>query len=186
MEKITKVKLGLNKEAIVVVSGEVDMLSKTDKDEAYIIMFNIIGDPLRLGIIVIGQMLDKALKNTNLSKEQLNVLMEADPEKFLEAAMKNPELLFTDAQEMVKIVLDSDKKSQQARLVLASMVENGHYIQKTTYSFGGEVIEVKEQKIETEELALQLKAMIEIVKQWDTFDMAAYQAEMMKAMEQLS
>ena len=186
MEKITKVKLGLNKEAIVVVSGEVDMLSKTDKDEAYIIMFNIIGDPLRLGIIVIGKMLDKALKNTNLSKEQLNVLMEADPEKFLEAAMKNPELLFADAQEMVKIILDSEKKSQQARLVLASMVENGHYIQKTTYSYGGEVIEVKEQKIETNELALQLKAMIEIVKQWDTFDMDAYQAEMMNAMEQLS
>ena len=66
MKEITKVKLGINKDAVVVVSSEVEMNSKTDKDEAYIIMFNIIGEPLRLGIIVVGNMLDKAVENTNL------------------------------------------------------------------------------------------------------------------------
>jgi len=183
MKEITKVKLGINKDAIVVVSSEVEMTSKEDTDEAYIIMFNIIGDPLRLGIIVVGNMLDKAIKNTNLSKSQLISLMETNPEKYLEAAMKDPEQIFDSAQEMVKIVLDSEKKASQARLILASMVNNEHYLQKTKYMFNGEEIETKEQKIETEELALQLKAMIEIVKQWETFDMDEYQREMEAALK---
>ena len=86
---------------------------------------------------------------------------------------------------MVKIVLDSEKKSAQARLILASMVDNEHYLQRTKYTFKGEEIEVKEQRIETEELALQLKAMIEIVKQWETFDMKEYQREMELALEKI-
>ena len=184
MKEITKVKLGINKDAIVVVSSNVEMHDKNDKDEAYIIMFNIIGDPLRLGIIVVGGMLDNAISNTNLSKEQLILLMENDPEKYLQAAMKDPEKIFDSAQEMVKIVLDSEKKSAQARLILASMVDNGHYLQRTTYLHNGEELETKEQKIETDELALQLKSMIEIVKQWETFDMEAYQREMQAALEQ--
>ena len=184
MKEIKKVKLGVNKDAIVVVSSDVEMKSKEDADEAYIIMFNIIGDPLRLGIIVVGNMLDKAIENTNLSKSQLVALMETNPEKYLEAAMKDPERIFDSAQEMVKIVLDSEKKAAQARLILASMVDNGHYLQRTRYSFEGEEIEIKEQKIETEELALQLKAMIEIVKQWETFDMEEYQREMEAALKQ--
>lgn len=183
MKEIKKVKLGIDADTIVVVSSEVEMRSKNDKDDAYIVMFNIIGDPLRLGIIVVGNMLDKALQNTNLSEEQLVALMEASPEKYLEAAMKNPDLIFESAQEMVKVMLDSEKKASQARLLLASMVNNGYYMQKTTYTFNGEVVEVKEQRIETEDFAMQLKAMIEIVKQWDTFDMEAYQQEMLQAME---
>jgi hypothetical protein len=109
--------------------------------------------------------------------------METNPEKYLEAAMKDPEQIFDSAQEMVKIVLDSEKKASQARLILASMVNNEHYLQKTKYMFNGEEIETKEQKIETEELALQLKAMIEIVKQWETFDMDEYQREMEAALK---
>lgn len=183
MKEIKRVKLGVNKEAVVVVSSEVEMKSKDDTDEAYIIMFNIIGDPLRLGIIVVGNMLDKAKENTNLNESQLEKLMETDPEKYLQAAMKDPEKIFESAQEMVKIVLDSEKKAAQARLILASMIDNEHYMQRTRYVFEGEEIAVKEQRIETEELVLQLKAMIEIVKQWETFDMEAYQREMQAAME---
>ena len=41
MKEIKRVKLGVNKEAVVVVSSEVEMKSKDDTDEAYIIMFNI-------------------------------------------------------------------------------------------------------------------------------------------------
>ena len=182
MKEIKRVKLGVNKDAIVVVSSEVEMMSRDDPDEAYIIMFNIIGDPLRLGIIEIGNMLDKAKANTNLTEAQLIALMEKSPEKYLEAAMKDPEKIFETAQEMVKIVLDSEKKAAQARLILASMVDNEHYIQRTRYVYNGEEIEVKEQRIETEELVLQLKAMIEIVKQWETFDMEAYQREMEAAL----
>ncbi len=184
MKEIKRVKLGVNKEAVVVVSSEVEMKSKDDTDEAYIIMFNIIGDPLRLGIIVVGNMLDKAKENTNLNEAQLEKLMETDPEKYLQAAMKDPEKIFESAQEMVKIVLDSEKKAAQARLILASMIDNEHYMQRTRYVFEGEEIAVKEQRIETEELVLQLKAMIEIVKQWETFDMEEYQREMQAAMEQ--
>ena len=184
MKEIKRVKLGVNKEAVVVVSSEVEMKSKDDTDEAYIIMFNIIGDPLRLGIIVVGNMLERAKENTNLNEAQLEKLMETDPEKYLQAAMKDPEKIFDSAQEMVKIVLDSEKKAAQARLILASMIDNEHYMQRTRYVVEGEEIIVKEQRIETEELVLQLKAMIEIVKQWETFDMEEYQREMQAAMEQ--
>jgi hypothetical protein len=185
MKEIKKLKLGINKDAVVVVSSEIEMNSKEDKDEAYIIMFNIIGDPLRLGIIVVGNMLDKAIENTNLSKAQVLTLMDKDPEKYLEAALKNPDKIFESAQEMVKIVLDSEKKASQTRLILASMVDNEHYLQRTKYTFNGEELEVKEQRIETEELALQLKAMIEIVKQWETFDMEEYQREMELALAKM-
>ena len=64
------------------------------------------------------------------------------------------------------------------------MIDNEHYMQRTRYVFEGEEIAVKEQRIETEELVLQLKAMIEIVKQWETFDMEEYQREMEAMMEQ--
>ena len=40
------------------------------------------------------------------------------------------EKIFETAQEMVKIVLDSEKKAAQARLILASMVDNEHYIRR--------------------------------------------------------
>ena len=184
MKSIQKVKLGIDKDAVVVISSEIEMLTKDDKDEAFLIMFNIIGDPLRLGIVVIGNMLAKAKQNTNLSESQLMQLMEADPQKYLEAAMKNPEALFETAQEMVKIVLDSEKKATQARLILASMIDTEYYLQKTKYLFKGEEIETKIQKIETQELVLQLKAMIEIIKQWETFDMKEYQRQIELAMQQ--
>jgi hypothetical protein len=65
------------------------------------------------------------------------------------------------------------------------MVDNEHYLQRTKYTFNGEELQVKEQRIETEELALQLKAMIEIVKQWETFDMEEYQREMELALAKM-
>ena len=49
------------------------------------------------------------------------------------------------------------------------MIENQHYLQKSTYHINGEII-TKEQKVDTLPLIPQLKMMLEIVKRWDGFD----------------
>jgi len=56
------------------------------------------------------------------------------------------------------------------------MVDNQHYLQKSTYHIGNETIE-KEQKVDTIPLIPQLKMMLEIVKRWDGFDSLKFKEE---------
>jgi hypothetical protein len=58
-----------------------------------------------------------------------------------------------------------------ARAVVASMIDNGFYWQHSNYSVNGVVSEPKIQQVPTKELMLDLNQMLEIIKQWETFDL---------------
>ena len=142
----------------------------------FIVMFNIMDEPLRLSLFTIGQLINLVKRNTELSETQAYAILEENPEKYIQMAVQDMEVLGTYGVENVKIPLNSKENAQKARLVLTSMVNNQHYLQKSKYFINGETIE-KEQKVDTIPLIPQLKMMLEIVKRWDGFDSLKFKEE---------
>ena len=177
MKSITDVKLGINpKDMVVVVSADVEMHGVEDKDDLYLVMFNIMDDPLRLSLFTIGGLLDMVKKNTKMGEEQIIEILSKNPERYIQYALQDTEELGNRGKENIKIVLDSDKNAIKARMVLSSMIENKIYRQKSKYNTSEEIIE-KEQDVDTEPLIPQLKMMLEIVKRWKTFDADEFQRD---------
>ena len=112
-----------------------------------------------------------------MAESQITKMAENHPDKYIALALGNPEDIGEVGIENVRIVLDSPENAKKARIVLSSMIEHKHYLQKSIYHIGSEVIE-KEQKVETIELISQLKMMLEIVKRWDGFDINAFQQDL--------
>ena len=71
MNKIGKVKLGINNELDVVIVSDVSMNGEADKDDLYFVMFNIMHEPLRLSVTTVGDLLTLAKINTEKSEEEL-------------------------------------------------------------------------------------------------------------------
>lgn len=176
MKSIKNVKLGLNSDMTVIVNADVEMVNAQDQDDLYLVMFNIMDDPLRLSLFTIGQLINLVKRNTELSETQAYAILEENPEKYIQMAVQDMEVLGTYGVENVKIPLNSKENAQKARLVLTSMVNNQHYLQKSKYFINGETIE-KEQKVDTIPLIPQLKMMLEIVKRWDGFDSLKFKEE---------
>ena len=175
MDKISNLKLGLDSNTIeLVVTTDIIMKGKTDYDDLYLIMFNIMDEPLRLSIIGVSNLLDMAAQNTDMNEAQLISLLKANPEKYITLATQDINLMGERGKEFISINLDSEKNATKARLVVSSMIDKQYYIQKSNYHVEGETIE-KEQKIETEALIPQLKLMLEIIKTWDTFNPQDFQ-----------
>ena len=175
MKKIDGVKLGLDSKTMeVVVSADITMNSKDDWDDLYITMFNVMDEPLRLALFTVGNLKEMVKTNTDISESQAKALATSNPEEYISSAIQNPDLLGTYGSENVKVPLDSEANAKKARIVLSSMVEKGYYIQKSTYHYNGEEVS-KQQKIETDALAMQLKMMLEIVKRWDGFNVDDFQ-----------
>lgn len=178
MKAIQNVKLGINpKDMSVIVSADIEMNGKEDKDDLYLVMFNIMDDPLRLSLFTIGGLFDLVKKNTNMGEGQIIEIMSNSPEKYIQLALQNTEELGNRGQENIKIVLDTEKNATKARMVLTSMIEKKLYRQKSKYNIEGEIIE-KEQNVDTEPLIPQLKMMLEIVKRWESFDAEQFQQDL--------
>lgn len=177
MKEIKNVKLGVNPTNMVVtVSADVVMDGPEDPDDLYLVMFNVMDDPLRLSVFTIGKLIDIVKANTGFNHKQVLEIMKTHPEKYVQLAVSNVEGLGDVSKENVKIPLDSETNAKKARIVLSSMIENKMYLQKSTYYIGDEIVK-KEQEIDTEPLIPQLKMMIEIAKRWDGFDSAQFQKE---------
>jgi hypothetical protein len=177
MESIKNVKLGMNPNNMVVtVSADVTMKDKEDPDDLYLVMFNIMDSPLRLSVFTIGNLFEMVKKNTKMTDEQVITMMKSNPEQYIQSAVSNMDNISEYSVENVKIPLDSEKNATKARMVLMSMIDKKHYVQKSTYYIGDEVIE-KSQEVETEPLIQQLKMMLEITKRWDGFDPASFQSD---------
>lgn len=177
MKEIKNVKLGVNPTNMVVtVSADVVMDGPEDPDDLYLVMFNVMDEPLRLSVFTIGKLIDIVKANTGFNHEQVLEIMKTHPEKYVQLAVSNVEGLGDVSKENVKIPLDSETNAKKARIVLSSMIENKMYLQKSTYYIGDEIVK-KEQEIDTEPLIPQLKMMIEIAKRWDGFDSAQFQKE---------
>ena len=180
MKKIDNVKLGLDSKTMeVVVSADIIMDGKGDWDDLYLIMFNVMEDPLRLALFTVGNLKNMAKLNKNLSEAKVKALAKSNPQAYISAAIEDTDLLGNQGSENVKVLLDSDNNAKKARLVLSSMIDKGYYVQKSTYHFGDEVIS-KQQKVETEALIMQLKMMLEIIKRWDGFDIDDFQQDFEK------
>ena len=177
MNKINKVKLGLDAKTMeVVVSADIIMDGKKDWDDLYLVMFNVMDDPLRLALFTVGGLKRMVKENTDISEDEAKLLASSNPQKYIASSVQNTDLLERNGVENVKVLLNSDSNAKRARLVLSSMVEKGYYIQKSTYHFGDKEIS-KQQKVETEGLAMQLKMMLEIIKRWDGFNVDDFQQE---------
>tara|TARA_R110000851_G_scaffold49643_1_gene119329 strand:+ start:657 stop:1214 length:558 start_codon:yes stop_codon:yes gene_type:complete len=175
MDKISKLKLGLDSNTIeLIVTTDIIMKSKHDYDDLYLIMFNIMDEPLRLSVIGVSNLLDMAAHNSKMNEAQLISLLKANPEKYITLATQDINLLGERGKEFISINLDSEKNATKSRLVVSSMIDKQYYIQKSNYHVEGEIIE-KDQKIETVALIPQLKLMLEIIKSWDTFNTQDFQ-----------
>lgn len=74
-EKIKNVKLGIVPKTMEVsVNSEVIMKDKNDFDDLYVVMFNIMDEPLRLSLITIGN-LSNILNDRGLTEAQIKTYM---------------------------------------------------------------------------------------------------------------
>ena len=170
MNKIGKVKLGINNELDVVIVSDVSMNGEADKDDLYFVMFNIMHEPLRLSVTTVGDLLTLAKINTEKSEEELLKLLESDPEQYVYSALGNTELLMENSQEKIKIPLDSAESATKARIIISAMIDKKRFIQESNYNVDGKIT-VKKQEVETENMIPQLRIMLEIIKNWDNLDL---------------
>ena len=133
MDKINNLKLGLDSNTIeLIVTADIIMKDKNDYDDLYLIMFNIMDEPLRLSVIGVSNLLDMAMQNTKMDESQLISLLKANPEKYITLATQDINLMSKMGKEFIGINLDSEKNANKARLVVSSMIDKQYYLQKGT------------------------------------------------------
>jgi len=174
MKAIKRVKLSLNKAAEVVVTADIEMRSEQDPDDVYFVMFNILHDPLRMVVATVGNFCGILSEAHSLTLEQSEALLQAEPERFMQLVLGDQVRLFGSAEEKVKVVLDSQKNADMARAVVASMINNGKYHQVSNYYIGSNDPVVKVQEVPTKELLPDLHQMLNIIKEWENFDLREF------------
>ena len=167
MKRIKNVKLGFNKDAEVTIVADVEMNGKEDIDSLFLCFFTILHPPLRLSVITAGCLNDELVKLTGQNKDTIEKLMKENPEMYGLLIQENTENLLHGGEEQNKILLDSPNNSQNARLILTSMLDRGFYHQKTRYYFSNGDKEKQEQKVDIAPLKQAFEAMLEICKKWD-------------------
>lgn len=180
VKSIGGVTLGLDDKARVVVRSNVLMENPADKDDLYFVMFNIMAPdedkPLRLSIGTVSDFAKNMESMKLIQPGEAKHLVNNDPHKYLGLVAQHYGALVTTGQEKVAIPLDNDGNATKARAVLASLIDNKCYLQVTRYKIPGgdpEIIE-KAQEVPTEELIPNLKVMLDIVKDWENFDIGEW------------
>jgi hypothetical protein len=170
MKKLNKINLKINpKDMVLTMNTEIEMVSKNDKDDAYIVMFNIIDNPLRLSIITVSNFYDIIQDVFQVEREKIVALKQEELDVLIAETVSNIEIITKYGEEKITIPLNNETNAKKVRVILSSMVKNGYYTQITNYQCNKDTIK-REQKIETTELNPQLKMMLEIAKDWDGFD----------------
>ena len=170
MKKLKKINLKINpKDMVLSMNTEIEMVNKNDKDDAYIVMFNIIDNPLRLSIITVSNFYDILQDLFKVDREKIETLEQHQLDVLIAETVSNIEVITQYGEEKITIPLETETNAKKVRVILSSMVKNGYYNQITNYHCEGDIIK-REQKIETTELNPQLKMMLEIAKDWKGFD----------------
>jgi hypothetical protein len=178
MKTITDVKLGFSKSTEVMVTANVDM-NEGDKDDLYFVMFNILDNPLRFVVAVAGNFRD-FLVTKGYTTEEIDKWLETTPETYLEEIVKHQVEIMQNATERVRIPLDSKANSDQARLVVTSMISQGYFKQVSMYRFPNGEEDPKVQKVPTKEMSRDLNIMLEVIKNWEDFNYEDFMKEMVK------
>lgn len=177
MKKLNKMNLKINpKDMVLSMNTDIEMVSKTDKDDAYIVMFNIIDNPLRLSIITVSNFYDILQDLFKVDREKIESLEQQELDLLIAETVSNIEVITQYGEEKITIPLDSETNAKKVRVILSSMIKNGYYNQITNYYCDGEITN-REQKIETTELNPQLKMMLEIAKEWNGFDVNQFKVK---------
>ena len=80
MDKIGKVALGMSNDAEVIVKTAMKMKGSEDKDDLYFTMFNIMANPLRMVVAVVGNF-SSMLPSFGYSEEDIQKWVAEEPEK---------------------------------------------------------------------------------------------------------
>ncbi len=172
MKNIKTVKLSLNQEIEVVVQANIEMHGEDDTDDIYFVMFNILHNPLRFVVATVSDF-SSILQKQGHSRSQVLSWLKNDPEEFMKRVFADQQGIFENAQEKVRVTLDSPENAMMARAVVTSMIDKGYYWQHSDYKVNGETTP-KVQKIPTTELLLDLTNMLDIIKDWENFDLGSY------------
>ncbi len=171
MQSVKKVKLGLNSEMEVVVTADVNMKNDADLDDVYFVMFNVLDTPLRFVVSTAGNFTEFLVERGTEEKEITAWFKEETPEKFLEEVVKHQTDILIHSDEKVRVVLDSQKNADLARVVVSSMIEKGYFINITNYTIPGQDEPVQKiQQVPTESLFQDFATMLEVIKEWENFD----------------
>ena len=166
MKSIGKVVLGMDDDAKIIVKSSVSMKDTEDRDDLYFVMFNVMapdgeGGTLRLSIATVGCFAQKLV----------DLGVSTQPEKYLELVVEHYGKIVAHGEEKLSIPLDSEENATKARAILTSLISNGAYVQVTRYRVPGADPEITEraQEVPTEDLIDSLQAMLDIVKNWESF-----------------
>jgi hypothetical protein len=180
MKKIGKVKLSADKDLRIVVTADVHMDSEDDIDDLYFVLFNIMAEPLRLSIAVVGNFFQRLHDLEGLTKDQCEKLLKSNPQQYMNLIQKHYATIITEhAVEKVKLPLDSQAQADKVRMILTSLLSQKSYHQINRYIIPSEPAPIiRTQDIDTTALSSELRVMLDIVKRWETFDLEEYVAEM--------
>jgi hypothetical protein len=181
MKSIGKVVLGMDEGAKIIVKSSVSMKDTEDRDDLYFVMFNVMAPEggegtLRLSIATVGCFSQKLVDLGVSNQKRIEKMIDDDPEKYLQLVVKHYGEIVAHGEEKVSIPLDSEENATKARAILTSLISNGCYVQVTRYRVPGADPEITEraQEVPTADLVDSLQAMLDIVKNWKTFDIADY------------
>lgn len=167
MREIKNVKLGFNKKAQVIVKADVVMKGEDDVDSLFLCFFTIMTEPLRLAVFTSGCLNEQLASIIGQSEENITRMMVENGQLYASLIQQHSESMLGNGIEQNKIVLDSDNNSKNASGILASLIQNKHYIQKTTYIFPDGTTHKQEQEVDVSPLIQPFTVMLEICKRWN-------------------
>lgn len=166
MKQIKSVKLGINKNADVVLVADVEMGGEEDIDTLFLCYFTILTEPLRLSVLTTGQLLEKISILLNRNTDEMKQMLIQNPQQYAMFIQENTEKLMESGVEQTRIVLDSDETANQGRALITSILSSGYYLQKTKFHFADGTMQEQEQKVPIKGMEPTFKTMLEICKNW--------------------
>ena len=167
MKKVSSVKMGFNKEAEVVLIADVDMEDGNDLDSLFLCYFTILVPPLRLAVITTDCLIERVGLLIGKNKEEIETMIQTNPREYAMLIQQNTEKLMEFGVEQSRIELNNDKSSREARALVASILDNGYYIQKSHFHFPNSDVRTQEQQVPIGGMEPTFKAMLEVCKNWE-------------------
>tara|TARA_R110000824_G_scaffold380903_1_gene573432 strand:+ start:475 stop:996 length:522 start_codon:yes stop_codon:yes gene_type:complete len=168
MKQVKTVKIGFNKETEVVLIADVEMEGEADVDSLFLCYFTILIPPLRLSVLTTDCLLQRLAKLLNKTEKEMENLLKNNPQQYAILIQRNTENLMEFGVEQSKITLDNTQSANQARALVASIIKNGFYTQKTRFHFPEGNVETQEQRVDIKGMEPTFQAMLDVCKNWET------------------
>ena len=167
MKKVSAVKMGFNKEAEVVLIADVDMEDGNDLDSLFLCYFTILVPPLRLAVITTDCLVERIARLQGVTTTDIETLITTKPNEYALLIQQNTDKLMEFGIEQSRIELDNEVAAQQARALVASILDRGYYVQKSHFHFPNNEVKTQEQQVPIGGMEPTFKAMLEVCKNWE-------------------